>query len=401
MSFYLNKEIDFQEHNQEVKQLMEGFKKQEHKRVPVQIGGSIRNLLSNPEINKTGFTFKDFFTNWEAQLTCQLEYQYWCRHNLLCDCEMGLPEDCWNVGLDFQNSHSQAWFGAPFIFFGDEDVPDTVEILKETPEDLYKWENPDPFWGRGDFIKHAAEMYEKINGACDSGYEFHGLPVRGPKQFPVISSDGIFTIALKLRGTVETMIDMMTNPDYYHHLMDYITRNLIARRKKHLEWFWDNDADHKGEREFKGSLSYADDSIAMISTDQFREFVLPYWRRFFNEFHNGKGCSIHLCGDATHHFPFLKQEFNIKTFDTGFPVDHGKLRTQLGPDVQINGGPTIMLLKDGKLDQIEAETKRICGSGVMEGKRFILIAANNLAPCTPIENTTALYEAGKKYGRYE
>ena len=36
----------------------------------------------------------------------------------------------------------------------------------------------------------------------------------------------------------------------------------------------------------------------------------------------------------------------------------------------------------------------------MEGGRFILIAANNLAPCTPIENTEVLYEAGKIYGVY-
>jgi len=36
---------------------------------------------------------------------------------------------------------------------------------------------------------------------------------------------------------------------------------------------------------------------------------------------------------------------------------------------------------------------------VLEGGRFVLIAANNLAPCTPVANIRALYEAGKRYGR--
>ena len=81
-------------------------------------------------------------------------------------------------------------------------------------------------------------------------------------------------------------------------------------------------------------------------------------------------------------------------------VDFGRLRAELGPEVRINGGPTIMLLKDGSPDQIRREVRRICGSGVLAGGRFVLRDANNLAPCTPIENIEAMYEAGKTYGRY-
>ena len=60
-----------------------------------------------------------------------------------------------------------------------------------------------------------------------------------------------------------------------------------------------------------------------------------------------------------------------------------------------------MLVKDDSPEAIRKEVKRICGSGIMEGGRFVLIAANNLAPCTPIENIEAMYEAGKEFGRYE
>jgi uroporphyrinogen-III decarboxylase len=399
MSFFMNDKIDFVRHNAEVAKLMKEFHELKHERVPVVIGGSIRNLISNPEVNSTGYSFKDFFTKAEAQVKCQLEYKYYMMHNIICDREMGLPEKGWQLSLDFQNSHDQSWFGCPFIFFGDTDVPDTVEILKGNPELLYGWEDPDPFYGRGDFMLKAMEMYQEMNEICRKGLEFHGKPVFPPIAFPSLGTDGLFDVALKLRGAVELMTDMYENPKYFHDLMDYVTRNTIVRMKAHRKWAWDNDPDYKGNRLYRGLFSYADDSIAMLSTEQFKEFILPYTKRLFDEFHDGNGCRIHLCGNATHHFKFLADEFNVKSFDTGFPVDHGWLRKQLGPEIEISGGPTIMLVKNGTPGQIDAEVKRICESGVLEGGRFILIAANNLAPCTPVENIKALYEAGKKYGR--
>ena len=52
--------IDFQKHNDEVKAVWDAFHKRKPFRVPVIVGGSIRNLFSNPEVNKTGYTFEDW-----------------------------------------------------------------------------------------------------------------------------------------------------------------------------------------------------------------------------------------------------------------------------------------------------------------------------------------------------
>ncbi len=60
-----------------------------------------------------------------------------------------------------------------------------------------------------------------------------------------------------------------------------------------------------------------------------------------------------------------------------------------------------MTIKDGSLAEIEAETRRVCASGVMAGGKFIMIAANNLAPRTPVEHVEAFYEATKRHGRYK
>ena len=103
MSFYLDEKIDFKKHNAEVEELWRDYSENKHERIPVFVCGSIRNLISNPEINDTGFSFKDFFTKGEAQVKCQLEYQHYVRNNILCDAEMGIPKEAWRLTLNFQN----------------------------------------------------------------------------------------------------------------------------------------------------------------------------------------------------------------------------------------------------------------------------------------------------------
>jgi hypothetical protein len=47
---------------------------------------------------------------------------------------------------------------------------------------------------------------------------------------------------------------------------------------------------------------------------------------------------------------------------------------------------------------VRQEVRRICGSGVLEGGRFLLREGNNLAPGTPLENTESMYHAGREFG---
>ncbi len=389
MSFFLTRKIDYAAHNAEVRTLWEDFAQNRHHRVPITIAGSIRNFFSNPEINTGKLSFKDYFSRGRAQIDAALQFAYYTRHNFLCDQEMGLPEE-WEVGLNFQNSRDQAWFGAP-LFFPDDPtaVPDTLEILKDSPGELARWELPDPFWGRGDFMKRAYDIYGEMEKIIGSGCEFHGRPVRLSRLlFPC--SDGIFTLALKLRGTVECMCDMYDDPGYFHALMDYLTEGTIARIGSHRAW--------AGLPEKEEKFGYADDSIAMLSLEQYREFVEPYTDRVFAALSADKWKMMHLCGNAAHLFPHLCRRYRLDCIDTGFPVDHAALRRAVGPEVDICGGPTIMLLQNGTPEAVYEETRRILQSGVLEGKRFILREANNLAPLTPVENLVAMYEAGRAFG---
>jgi len=393
MGYFLTKKIDFEKHNEEVEKVWESYRKGDPYRVPIIVSGSIRYFIQNPEINKTGYTFKDFFENPEVQIKCQLLYQKWTRYNLICDREMGLPKDGWRISVDFQNSYDAMWFGCP-LYFKENNVPDTLPILKENKYKLYELSPPDPLkWKAMEFFEYMEERCKHI--------EFEGLPVNPPDTIPGESHDGVFTIACKLRGTTELCLDMLEDEKYFHDLMNFITENIIRRIKAIKKWRWAQNPSALDKGKFKNPhYFFADDSIAILSTSHYKDFVFPYHKRIVGEFSDGGKIRIHLCGDATHHFKFLKENLNVYSFDTGFPVDFGKLRKELGPEVEIYGGPNIILLKNGTPEEIEKEVERICKSGIMEGKKFVLREGNNLAPFTPIENVEAMYEAGKKFGRY-
>jgi len=397
MSFYLAHPIEFEAHNAEVQRVWQAYRDRKPYRVPVSIVGSITNLLCNPEINTTGYTFKDFFESPQAQIEAQLAYQKWCRFNLVADQEMGLPKDGWTVGVGFQNSYEAAWMGCPFRYF-DGVVPDTEPILRERKELLYDLEAPDPL--RGNLLGRAMEFFDYMQEKCP-GMEYEGLPVNPPKTIPGEGTDGLFTLAYKVRGATECLLDMVEDPDYFHDLMRFVTESAIERMKAIRQWRWERCPDDPDVGDFrKGSMWFADDAIAVLSVAHYREFILPYHRQLISEFSDGSPMSVHLCGDATRFFPILRDEFNAQSFDTGYPVPFEALRERLGPDVEIKGGPPVPLVKGGPPSAIRDEVRRICGSGIMEGGRFVMIAANNLAPCTPVEHVQTLYEACMEFGGY-
>jgi uroporphyrinogen-III decarboxylase len=143
----------------------------------------------------------------------------------------------------------------------------------------------------------------------------------------------------------------------------------------------------------------AEDDVQLISPALLTEFVVPALKKLRAGLTCAEQIKLHICGDGTRHFRTLRDELGAYEFDTGFPIDFGKLRRELGPDVTIWGGPNVMILKDGSPDQVAQETTRILDSGICEGGRFVLREGNNLALHTPLANLSTMYEAAKSWGR--
>jgi uroporphyrinogen-III decarboxylase len=375
--------FDIQAHNAEVREMWAAFNARKPYRAPVFFGANTRYFMFNAGANPAGVQFKEYFEDPDLMFDSQLRFQRWKQFNLLQDYELGLPEK-WSVGIDFQNFYEAAFLGCPLEYFNGE-VPDTLPIYRDEPEKVMEQGIRDPFSG----INERALRYFEHFKQRAANETFLGRPI---EVSPIsIWSDGVFTGACNLFGPDTVCLMMIEEPDRLHTLMKFITATVIRCKKA-----WQKL--HTKTLQEQGGFWYADDSVALISTEMYREFVLPYHREYCDAMAGELPRGIHLCGDSTRHFTTIRDELNVRQFDTGFPIDFGKMRSELGPEVILQGGPHVEMVLSSTPDCIRAEVKRIMETGVLDGGMFMLREGNNLAPGTPLENSEAMYHAGREFG---
>jgi uroporphyrinogen-III decarboxylase len=375
------------DHNQEIKTAWDAYKARKPYRVPIIFGLATRFFIFNPATNPRNISFKEYSTQPDTMFDMQLQFQDWSRHNILQDTELGLPE-AWSVYVDFQNYYEAGWFGAE-IKYHKEQVPESLPFLNEdNKRTLLDRGIPDPF--KDGLMRRLREYHDYF---CETAADclYKGRPVKVSPPSGALGTDGPLTVAINLRGP-DFLTDFYEDPDYVHDVMALITEAIIRRIKA---WRLYLNLPEKPTE-----FGIADDSVEMISTDQYKEFVLPYHKKIFNECSLPGPRMLHLCGNAYRHFPMMVNELKISMFDTGFPIDFKWIRENLGPEIDIQGGPRITTLALGTPEEVEKETTEILQSGIMAGGRFILREGNNLAPHTPMANMLAMYQTGRKLGTY-
>ena len=380
---------DFRQHNREVRDLWEAYRKGTHARVPMITGVSDRFYVLNPVTNPKGVSFYEYSNDPDLMFDMQCSFSEYAKFHIPGDHEMGIPEEGWTVNVDFQNYYEAAWYGCK-VRFPDGEVPYAVPLLGEDNKNqLFEQGLPDPFGG---FMTKAKEYYDRFRERMKTA-RILGQRITGLGAW-FTTTDGPFTVACELRGADNLCVDMLEDPDYYHQLMDYVTESIILRMKAWRRYM--------GQPEITKSFGFADDSILLLSNPMYREFVLPYHKRMAHALSTmEERGGVHLCGDATRHFKTLRDELNIYSFDTGFPVDHRAICLELGEEVTIQGGPRAQLIQQGPKEAIDAESKRILEAVKPVSRRFIFRDGNDIPPYTPLEHIQALYDACLKYGRYD
>jgi hypothetical protein len=357
-------------------------------RVPVTWGVNPRVILLDPAWNPEGYTFEDYFRDARVLAEVQLRFlRYQVEYlNRFSDNSTEWPAR-YELYVDVQNVYDSAYFGAP-VEFREGQVPDVSPWLAGGDKRrVFQLDIDHPL--DNPFVRRCLQRHEDLARLVRT-LSFRGieLAVR-PLAW---GFDGPLTVATNIRGA-ELYADVLEDPGYVRELLGFITRGVILRNRAMGERF--------GLPAFTGAGAWiADDSIQLISTAMYREMVLPWHREYLDQWPRDSRRAIHLCGDATRHFPLIRQELRIASFDTGFPVDHGRLRRELGPDVEILGGPEAVLLLRGSAGAVYERTRAILASGVMDGGRFVLREANNLPPRCPEANLEAMYRAALDHGNY-
>ncbi len=377
--------MDFAAHNAEVVEVWKAYGAGRPSRTPIMLGTNTRYFMLDAHANDMGVGFEDYTNDPDLMFDVQLRFERWKRFNLLQDAPLGPPER-WRVRVDLQNFYEAAWFGCP-IEYMDDQVPDTRPAFTDEPERVMEKGMPDPLSG---VCGMAWSYYERFRERAERE-TYLDRPIEVDPGGLGESTDGVMTVACNLFGADFVCTAMVEEPQRLNTLFDFITQATIERSRALRQRI--------GTPFPVPRYGFADDSIALISTEMYRQHVLPHHRTLCDAMSDEQPRCIHLCGNATRHFKTIRDELNVMQFDTGFPVDFAALRRELGPEVRIQGGPHVELLLTATPDQVRDETRRIMTSGVLEGGLFVLREGNNLAPCTPLENTEKMYHTGRELGR--
>jgi len=249
---------------------------------------------------------------------------------------------------------------------------------------------PDPF--KDGLMERNWKFYEYLKRKQDEGWAMFEKPINSVTPC-ALGTDGPMTVCCNIRGATGFLVDLKVDTEYALRLLDFVTTAIISRLKAYRS--------HLGLPEKANPWIFADDSIELMSTKMYRELIFPFHKRLVTELAEPVApISIHLCGDVQRHLVFLRDNLNVRSFDTGFPIDLGQAQRDLGPEIEIMGGPSVPLLCYSTAEEVRTEVVRTLQSGVMDGGRFILREGNNLAPGTPLENLWAMYNAAKEIGRY-
>ena len=383
-------QIDYERHNAEVRQVWEAYHRGTPSRVPMILGINPRYTAFDHPANPRRLGFAEYFGDPECMMTRQLEHQAWVRLQVPQDVEMGLPEKGWEVYVDFLNSYEAGWFGCELHYFAGE-VPDTLPLLQDEGRKWALLEQgiPDPF--SGGLMERNWAFYEYLRRRQEEGYTYLGRPIARVNPTG-LGTDGPVTVACNLRGASEFLMDLASDPEYARQLLAFITEATLTRIRAYRE--------RLGLPLKTQGCGFADDAIQSLSIAMYRAQVLPFHHQLIDGLSEPGPNAIHLCGDATRFFPFLRDELGIRSFDTGFPIDFGWVRQALGPEVEIRGGPAVMFLQGATPAQVREEVARILGTGVAGGGRFILREGNNLPPDVGLDQLWAMYDTVREFGRY-
>lgn len=375
--------INFSTHNDRVRKTWDSYNAGTPIKAPAILGISPEWMLSNRDFNRDQISMKDYLTKDDLMFDLQVGFEDFRRTFIIEDSPKGLPEDGWTLNMDYCNYLEPALFGAEVHYFDGFLTADAkVVMTDDNKRMLFDAGLPDPFGGVMADVRRRYEYFLEKK----KSFSFRGKPVKHVIPMQTLSTAGPITTACNIRGADTFCLDLMMDPAYAQDLLDFITQANIARVKA-----WRALLKETQNIDLPAGFGMGDDSIALISTEQYIADIMPHHVKIYNELAGRGPRMIHLCGDATRHFSTIVEKLGVREFDTGFPVAHAQLCRQLGPDVRINGGPTAAIISQEAPPAIQADASRILRSGV--NKMFVLREGNNMPPGTPIENINSLYAA--------
>jgi uroporphyrinogen-III decarboxylase len=327
-------------------------------------------------VSMRGISPERYFWDPQVMLETQMTWKTWVMNHIHSDyfdtksrVDQGHYGESWALGCELGFDDYEPWIKS-------HPVRDEKDLAALEQRDIL--DNP--------AVEHETTMRERMQAMADEyvlrfadGTEVH--PAAEIK--PGIESLGLFTLATDLRGP-EIYIDVKLRPDFVHRLMDIVTAKVIRR----LAWV---------KEEFGylfPDIYICDDSSAMLSPDDYREFVLPYNLRYKQHF--GGTCTVHCCGRANHLVPIWADELGVGVFwNFSYETDRHKMAQAMGGRTVLVGNVNWRSISQGTPQDVYADAMDVLE--VFSPYRGHILSTTNIPPGTSADNINAMHRAALAY----
>ncbi len=259
---------------------------------------------------------------------------------------------------------------------------------------------------------------EEIDVEKDIPSVINYIPVSGNLHFKIDTANlsGIFDIIYQKTGEEYSIHGEVTSPfDYFLDLFGYESGLLALimapeKCKTILDKFTNGILEiavkmcDKPIDAIKVSSPFA--GMGFISSEQYREFVLPYEKRIITAIRDkGKHVYVHTCGSIGDRLELMR-ESNISGLECLDPppignVDLENAFERIGDDLFIKGNiDSVHTLLYADDEKAEADVRQIINIGKKKGKGFILSTACSIAPMVSKERLLMLSRIVEDYGNY-
>ncbi len=262
-----------------------------------------------------------------------------------------------------------------------DDQPPKCDHPLTDPAQIDELEVPDPASGlNATYIEWHEAMAE---AASDLDVRLNGEPLQ--VNVTIAHGGGPIPSAYALAGP-NLFLWMATDPDRVHRLMDVVTESHI----RCVRFF-----DESMARDTKHPVAMGADAAEMISPSMYKEFVVPYYVRVWDEYGGPRG--FHNCGKNEHLLDIMCDDLQIDSHNGfGSCVDPAALAERMGGRVVLQGGPEAMLVKTAEPDAVIDECARLIG--IVGAHGGYIMTGSDTAPGAPTQNLNAIVEASRRAG---
>lgn len=209
----------------------------------------------------------------------------------------------------------------------------------------------------------------------------------GDEYVMTMTAWGPFTLAARAVGEEVMMKATFKNKELVHKATDFMTDLLIHLYAPLVQ---DGTLD---------VISLADPTASgdLISKRQFKEFAVPYLKKF-NDWASSKGVPtlLHICGNTTDRLD-LMPETGASCISLDHKTDIAVAKEELHGKMCFGGNvdPVAVMLQ-GSVQDVEAECKKIIEAAGTDGG-FVLMPGCDIPPTVPYENIQAFIRTARDW----